>query len=259
MGLPVVFDDAQAGLGCVFQGERHSILGRYVDGIGLPVLDPAFRRFQLHDLIGARLQLIEYGRACFVGNLCVDSPSLDVLDLHPGSRQCVAGLRIHFFHPQIAVGRILIGDGGHCVFTLHPHLLHRLLCWQVSFGRLLFCNGIQPFLFQPGDVDLALGVGGVGTHHSAVRVFDLEYRTFQQRAGACLLLDDLQAVFAGAASVSAVTASIIAAVSLILEPCIRPTYQNRVGIRNVVLQLAIGTRLLADGVESGVLMHIAFQ
>ena len=252
MGLPVVFDDAQARLGRIFQRERHSILGRHVDGIGLAILDPTFRRFQLHDLISSRLQLIEGGRACFVGNLCVDSPGLDVLDLHPGSRQCVAGLRIHFFHPQVAVGRILIGDGGHCVFTFHPHLLHRLLCWQMAFGRLLFCNGIQPFLFQPGDVDLTFAVGGIGTHRRAVRVFDLEYRTFQQRAGTRLLLDDLQAVFASAIV-------IVVRGAVVLEPCIRPTYQNRVGIRNVVLQLAIGTGLLAYSVESGVLMHVAFQ
>ena len=252
MGLPVVFDDAQARLGRIFQGERHSILGRHVDGIGLAILDPAFRRFQFHELISSRLQLIEGGRACFVGNLCVDSPSLDVLDLHARTGQCVAGLRIHFFHPQVAVGRVLIGDGGHCVFTFHPHLLHRLLCWQMAFGRLLFCNGIQPFLFQPGDVDLTFAVGGIGTHRRAVRVFDLEYRTFQQRAGTRLLLDDLQAVFASAIV-------IVVRGAVVLEPCIRPTYQNRVGIRNVVLQLAVGAGLLAYSVESGVLMHIAFQ
>ena len=53
MGLPVVFDDAQARLGRIFQGERHSILGRHVDGIGLAILDPAIRCFQFHELIGA--------------------------------------------------------------------------------------------------------------------------------------------------------------------------------------------------------------
>ena len=247
MGLPVILDDPKAGFGTVLQSEGNGVLPWHIDGVSLAVLDPSIGGFQLHDLIGTGLQLIENSHTGFVGDLGVSGSAFDVLDLHLCAREGIAGVCIHLLHPQIAVRLVFIAHRGHSVL-FHLYLLHRVLGHQVALGGLHLGNRVQTAPLQ-GHEDLAPGIGGKCPHRCAVRIFYFKQGPLQAGAGACFGLDDLQAVFPSAPFRR----------RGILENGVRPGGTHRVGVCNVVLQLPISTGLLANSIEGGVLVHIAFQ
>ena len=250
MGLPVILNHTQTRLGTVLQCEGNGVLPGHIDGVSLAVLDPSIGGFQLHDLICTGLQFIEDSHTGFVGDLGVSGSGLDVLDLHLGSREGIAGVSVYLFHSQIAIRFVFIAHRSHGVL-FYLYLLYRILCHQVALGGLHLGDGVQTTPLQRNN-DLALGVGGECSHRRAVRVFHFKQGSFQASAGACFGLDDLQAVLT-------ISRSRRCAIGGIIEQRICPGSTHRVSICNVVLQLAIGAGLLANSIEGSVLVHIALQ
>ena len=254
IGLSIILEDLQTGVGLVFQDVADRIPADHRGGVGLRVFLPSLWGGQLYDLIGPWFQLGKCKGAACLGGSGVGGSAFDMLDLDFGSGQVVSGGSVDFLYPQFSIRSVPEGNFRHLPLLCH-YLLRALVRQQVVFRRDLLGHCVQASLGQ-WDFNDTVAIGGERTHRTAVRPGHGKDRPGQGSLAPCLQLDDLQAGFSRLLRLTRF--SFIRGVRVLAYSS--QFHRSCAGsIADIVLQIAVLVLLSTGGVEGHIVIQISAQ